>query len=118
MPMNPEIKQLWLEALRSDKYKQGNGLLRTFDNKFCCLGVLCDIYTKTTDIGWNDDNRHSYGMGMYTASLDPDVQEWAGVDNTWGYIWLDEEGRKTNLANMNDSGKTFEEIAKVIEENL
>lgn len=42
--MRAEIKELWLEALRSGRYEQGNGVL--FDathNQFCCLGVLCDL---------------------------------------------------------------------------
>lgn len=38
-----EIKNKWLEALRSGKYKKGSGRLRDEKNNYCCLGVLCDI---------------------------------------------------------------------------
>lgn len=32
----------WIKALRSGRYKQGVKRLRG-DDKFCCLGVACDI---------------------------------------------------------------------------
>lgn len=35
-----EIKQKWLDALRSGQYEQGHGKLKTDDGKYCCLGVL------------------------------------------------------------------------------
>lgn len=43
--MNPEYKKLWVEALRSRDYKQGEGNLCTLGSPdvFCCLGVLCEI---------------------------------------------------------------------------
>lgn len=44
--MTKKLGKKWLEALRSGKYKQGVGALRreTLEGeKFCCLGVLCDI---------------------------------------------------------------------------
>lgn len=44
--MSPELKTRWLEALRSGEYKQGRAYLRK-DDKFCCLGVLCDLIDST-----------------------------------------------------------------------
>jgi hypothetical protein len=47
--MNPEIKQLWIDALRSGQYKQGRGKLKTETDGvcyYCCLGVLCELYQK------------------------------------------------------------------------
>ena len=46
--MDEELKANWLRALRSGKYKQGMGYLRSTTSEdepdsFCCLGVLCDI---------------------------------------------------------------------------
>jgi hypothetical protein len=41
--MNPVVKEKWITALKSGKYQQGRGQLRSFNDKFCCLGVLCDI---------------------------------------------------------------------------
>ena len=40
--MNQEIKEKWLEALRSGKYKQGFTRLKQ-NNRYCCLGVLCSL---------------------------------------------------------------------------
>lgn len=37
--MDSKIKEQWVAALRSGKYKQGTGYLNR-DGKFCCLGVL------------------------------------------------------------------------------
>lgn len=40
-----EPRKLWVEALRSGEYEQTNGALR-YEDKFCCLGVACDLYRK------------------------------------------------------------------------
>ena len=49
--MNPEVKKLWVEALRGGKYVQGKGKLHYISKdgqeKFCCLGVLCDLYPRS-----------------------------------------------------------------------
>jgi hypothetical protein len=41
----------WTTALRSDKYKQGGGRLKSTDGSFCVLGVLCDTIDPK---GWGD----------------------------------------------------------------
>lgn len=43
--MHPLVDK-WLLALESGDYKQGTGYLRTKNNEFCCLGVLCDLAAK------------------------------------------------------------------------
>lgn len=49
--MNKEFKAKWLTALRSGEYKQGRNFLRQTNpngkDRFCCLGVLCDIVDPT-----------------------------------------------------------------------
>ena len=40
-PNKANIK-LWVDALRSGKYQQARGALKTGD-AYCCLGVACDI---------------------------------------------------------------------------
>ncbi len=60
--INPELKAQWVEALRSGKYTQGQLMLRTPDNDFCCLGVLCDI----TNVPWyRAEIKVSDGMGSH-----------------------------------------------------
>ncbi len=55
--MKPEIKTKWVEALRSGKYVQGEGDLKSFDNYqnchvYCCLGVLTELYAKEKSISF------------------------------------------------------------------
>jgi hypothetical protein len=40
--MDQELKQKWIKALRSRKYKQARSSLH-MDGKYCCLGVLMAI---------------------------------------------------------------------------
>jgi hypothetical protein len=38
--MDKELKQKWIDALRSGEYQQGKKRLCTEDGRYCCLGVL------------------------------------------------------------------------------
>lgn len=40
--MNKKLKVKWVKALRSGKFKQGQGALYDEDG-YCCLGVLCKV---------------------------------------------------------------------------
>ena len=42
MTLHPLVKK-WIEVLRTTDKKQGIGRLRTLDNKYCCLGIYCDV---------------------------------------------------------------------------
>ncbi|MEK6860522.1 MAG: hypothetical protein AABY07_00995 [Nanoarchaeota archaeon] len=54
--MNPELKQNWVDALRSNRYEQGN-LYLTNRGMFCCLGVLCDQEKTFKEIAdWIEEN--------------------------------------------------------------
>lgn len=41
-----EFFKRWADVLESGEYAQGRQVLRTVDNKYCCLGVACDIAIK------------------------------------------------------------------------
>jgi hypothetical protein len=47
--LDPLLKDKWIEALRSGKYEQCHGILRSGGSswsnpeRYCCLGVLADI---------------------------------------------------------------------------
>lgn len=45
--MDADLKQKWVEALRSGRYQQGKKFLRYtsvgYGDQYCCLGVLCEI---------------------------------------------------------------------------
>jgi len=131
--MNKEIAKKWIEALRSGKYKQGKQILRSIDDKYCCLGVLCDVYITTTrKTEWklglveqisSPDKYYIHDQGNY---LPREVVTWANLNSIEGsYKELNpdlETGEMivkicTNLTNDNDTGKTFQEIADIIQEN-
>lgn len=97
--MKPTI-QKWIDALRSGKYKQANGTLHDpVTGGFCCLGVYCHVVTK--------DSKAYLSEG----SEGPD-QAYDKFEHILGH------NLKYELMKMNDNGKTFAEIADVIEENF
>jgi hypothetical protein len=111
--MHPEIKQQWIDALRSGKYTQGRGALRSQGNRFCCLGVLCDILpdelVKFEKSQWSEmytvvTYTNEQSKGMLPRSLARELQI---PDSQPGY-----------LAMWNDGGRSFSEIADWIEETL
>jgi hypothetical protein len=112
--MKYEVMKQWTEALRSGKYKQGQGRLKDSHDYFCCLGVLCDLYDTTK---WYNKSNLIY-FGDNHVDLPRLVTDWAEMYSTSGYL----SDRHTpldglSLATMNDSGKSFEEIADYIEQN-
>ncbi len=41
--MKKALKAKWLKALRSGRYEQATGKLKSTDGGYCCLGVLCNV---------------------------------------------------------------------------
>lgn len=127
--MNEEIKTQWVQALRSGDYEQGKGVLQG-DGKFCCLGVLCDLAEKAgviegenaqhsrTDYeivrGYSDGYAHSFTQ---TEILPMRVRDWAETDSS-PTVTTDGGYRHSSLAELNDEGSTFDEIADLIEIHL
>lgn len=116
--MNPEVKTLWLEALRSGRYQQGRGRLRTVDmvgeNRYCCLGVLCDLYDKVHgEDGWvRVGDTIAVKHGARTSTPSAGVLAWAGLHDRHGEFG--EEGE--SLVEVNDNSSDFAEVIEVIEE--
>ena len=134
--MNKEVKALWLDALRSGDYVQGKYALRTEDNTFCCLGVLCDLAVKAgiQEDGTLTDSRQTLhegvtyqyddveGQGVANNMLPVKVAKWAGID-TPGSLprWFHgEQGEEfVALWELNDElNMSFGQIADVIEEQF
>jgi hypothetical protein len=115
--MNHQVKQLWLEALRSGEYEQGTVVLKS-KNAFCCLGVLCDIHRKVTSNGqWRPVSGHSfyaYDTGGIGCHLPPrDVVSWAELDADNPYVGVGQ------ISCINDVDRlSFLEIADLIEKHL
>jgi len=109
--MNQEIKQRWIEALRSGEYQQGKESL-FHCGKFCCLGVLTDLYIKEHGLQWNQESADLWNFETEWAVLPRSVQIWAGVPLRNPTIMNE---RATAL---NDNHHlSFNEIAALIEED-
>lgn len=120
--MKPKIKKLWVEALRSGEYEQGDSYLRSSDDKYCCLGVLCDLHQKATKKGnWGKEmgvfRYAETGLGSKTTPI-PCVIKWAGIKVQNPMMEVKDKRLPLGLMGLNDSGSTFLKIADLIEEQL
>ena len=135
--MNPEVKQQWLTGLRSGEFKQCKNRLNQGDEGMCCLGVLSEEGAKAgiavkrpiSFSSWPGFEYDSEG-----ATLPWSVQKWAGltahinppnpeVPTPDDARLRNEEGESmfgemVTLAELNDAGFTFAEIADLIEQHL
>lgn len=104
-------QQLWVEALRSEEYKQTKGTLENGEG-LCCLGVACRVYEKDTG---NNLDRNALGhITGDTLCEQCEVKEWVGLRHGTG-SYLNEDTIYNNLTNLNDGGLSFLQIADVIE---
>jgi len=120
--MNKSWKRKWLEALRNGKYKQGKEALRIKD-KYCCLGVLCEIAKNSKYVNWYIGPDGNYIVSHPDTREEDAIKpkEYLGKDvRTMFGITSRQEG---TLANFNDGFRTqrrrsFNKIADWIETNL
>lgn len=107
--MKEEIAKQWVAALRSGEYEQGEAYL-TADGRDCCLGVLCKLYGGRSRLETRCDERKVVVYGSdSTQELPASVRKWSGMRSADGYR------HGGSLACLNDNGKTFAEIADIIE---
>jgi len=117
--MNVEIKKKWLEALESGEYQKGKDSLKT-ENKFCCLGVLCDIYIKETGKGkWKKLIAHAYSHFMEeeieeATVLPESVMVWAELKDNNPSINNDYH----SITALNDASETFEDVIEAIKKEF
>lgn len=101
-------RRLWVEALRGGAYEQGDEFLRSLDDKFCCLGVLADI----AGCDWRKDNISKDADGC-SRSAPKRAMDFVGLAESEGKY--DFGSDFVSLAIHNDGGKTFAELADIIE---
>ena len=112
--LNPEKKATWLEALRSGRYSQAEGILfQHHTGGYCCIGVylkeVCKLEEKTDGL-WTCFPELTT---IYKGLKAPD-EPWLAHMETEG---VPREVAR-HLAGMNDAGCSFAEIADYIEANL
>lgn len=119
--INDRIKE-WVGALRGGEFEQGRCSLRDDTDKYCCLGVACEIYRRATGKGiWTPTNtddplRFELETEIATGLLPHAVRQYFGLTTTCGRYFID--GRMTSLCDANDAGGlSFEQIADIIESN-
>ena len=116
--MKPEIKQKWVEALRSGEYSQGK--LRLYNGRsYCCLGVLCNLYLNEKNEDWyylagSGDNYYCNGE---SERLPQYVMDWAELNRQDPLVSVELDNLdETSLSGLNDDlNYTFAQIADVIE---
>ncbi len=119
---------LWLEALRSGEFTQTKSVMHSREGGYCCLGVGCEVFKRTTGIGeWvPEDWRASLGFKddpETTGSvsyLTPTVKQWLGMDSSdpgfFGEVVAEKDyGEVMTASSLNDAGFTFSQIADLIE---
>jgi hypothetical protein len=107
------VKKLWVKALRSGKYKQGQD---DDSERWCCLGVLCDVFGRATGKRvWKSNGRREFAAYGTAAFLPVKVQSWACCDND--PVIVKRKGITASECN-DDKGKSFKQIAALVEKNL
>ena len=111
--MKKEVADKWTKALRSGKYEQGTNYLVHAD-MHCCLGVLCKLAIKDgVKLKVETGQTGTMAFDGEEQTLPHTVVAWAGMSSYQGVY----DDKENSLAILNDGGKPFEHIAKLIEEN-
>lgn len=107
--------QQWIQALRSDHYKQGRGQLRK-GNTFCALGVLCDVVKPQ---GWAKNGFGVWAHDGQGTALSRDFAVELGMRVAQDGTRMVHPGVDgVSFAHMNDrQAKSFADIADLIEAN-
>lgn len=96
-------RKKWVKALRSGEYEQGRLALYSRDGH-CCLGVLCEV------AGMKPRGRAGdYFYGTQDTYAPPKAMRFVGLARKDGDFGGEE------LTSLNDDGKSFSEIADIIE---
>lgn len=105
------------DKLRSGKYPQAQGRLRKAEG-YCCLGVACDISEKGRWVMTGVLNQ-TYSYQFETdcgQKVDEDVYLPPIVQDVFGFHAQNPQVGEDYLADLNDHGLTFAEIADRIEQ--
>jgi hypothetical protein len=108
--MKKQINDLWILELRSGKYKEGKDQLRTVNNEWCPLGVLCDLAVSHNEVVRELD-KNGYLYGGFRFQADPKTVTWAGLKNPHGFC----PQIGFTIPQLMVQGKDFVQIAELLE---
>ena len=118
--MRKDIAEKWVEALRSDLFVQGQDMLANIKRtEHCCLGVLCEIAIENgVRVKVETEGEEYMKFAGEGYRLPHVVKEWADMMFDDGRLFDEdtEDLPLDSLAELNDSGSSFKEIADHIEE--
>lgn len=119
--LNPKIKQRWVEALRSGKYKQGRKVLFNPNTEcYCTLGVLCDLFVQDGLARWAEpyDGEAPIltGDNYSVHNLTPELND--AIGDVFLTVICPTFNVKRGVSDLNDRGYTFAQLADLIEEQL
>ena len=103
-------RRLWVEALRSGKYKQGHGALLSIGGH-CCLGVLCDVMGLTPTL--KQSGAMSFGIEEECIVAPREAMSAVGLRSFIGCFSSGSDSQ--SLSGLNDTGVSFDTIASIIE---
>lgn len=122
--MREDLKQKFVEALRSDGYTQVTGATNLGNNCMCVNGVFLDVCVKNGIGEWESGGSRLSPVFIFKGEksngtcLDKQLLQEIGFKNShdYGLLFLIENGERKYLHNLNDSfGVTFKEFADLIE---
>lgn len=116
-------KNTWVAALRSGEYKQADGYLMLDDEEdgkycYCCLGVLSKLQGRLNEYGYDVDDNEEDGQNTSLAESNPLYDKLLDVGRFPLGINILIQGKEKpfdNLADCNDSGLNFTQIADIID---
>ena len=136
--IKPGVRERWIKALRSGNYPEstdGGYLFST--SGFSSLGVLCDLYLKDQGREWlapsevpgllvllGDKNpakdfremhKNTFFCDGFNQLLSEGVKRWAGLASSWPFLKIN---NKIEYLTVSIAGKSFKEIADLIEEQF
>lgn len=123
---NSELIRKWVDALRSGKYAQGTEHLRIeseypeMQDAYCCLGVACDL----SGLGHFDGESYMGEYGVLPVAVqyflglnerNPEIPYFVANKYAPEIMATRLSYDNITLAELNDKGATFEQIADIIE---
>ena len=100
--LGPRQKKL-VKALKSNQYPQGKNSLQTINRSLCCLGVACKVA---------EENHIPLIKNAMGCIVGMNLNDQGKVKEYFKF-----RKEHIELAEMNDEGMSFVDIAKHIEEN-